>query len=408
MRKRLADSESGRSTRETAGVLLAGGLGRRMGGVDKALVSLSGRTLAAHAVSRLSPQVGTLILNANGDPARFAHLGLPVVADETADFAGPLAGVLAALHWFAREKPEVRAVLSASVDVPFLPSDLASRLHRALQENSSALVAAAQSREQRHHVIALWRIEAAAEIEAALAQGLRKAETVVDRLRAVAVPFADFEINGRAIDPFFNVNTPEDLALAETMLAEAPLPSPEDAASPFVIGVAGWKNSGKTTLVTKLVTEIVRRGYRVATIKHSHHDIEQETAGTDSARHRSAGAERVALVSPQRWTVIRDASPLAWREQPDPPLAAIVAALAPADFVIVEGMKRAPIPKIEVRRTGQSEGPRLAATDPLVIAVATDALDEASDIPSFALDDATGLADMIIAMAKRTDPPRKI
>src|SRR5690606_32928016 len=113
------------------------------------------------------------------DPARFAHLGLPVVADETTDFAGPLAGVLAALHWFAREKPEVRAVLSASVDVPFLPGDLASRLHQALHADSSALVAAAQSRGQRHHVIALWRMEAAAEIEAALAQGLRKAETVV-------------------------------------------------------------------------------------------------------------------------------------------------------------------------------------------------------------------------------------
>lgn len=398
------EPESRSSMREMAGVLLAGGLGRRMGGVDKALVSLGGRALAARAVSRLSPQVGTLILNANGDPARFAHLGLPVVADETTDFAGPLAGVLAALHWFAREKPEVRAVLSASVDVPFLPGDLASRLHQALHADSSALVAAAQSRGQRHHVIALWRMEAAAEIEAALAQGLRKAETVVDRLRAVAVPFTDLEINGQAIDPFFNINTPEDLALAETMLAETS--DSESGGSPFVIGVAGWKNSGKTTLVTKLVTEIARRGYRVATIKHSHHDIEQETEGTDSARHRSAGATRVALVSPQRWTVIHDASPLAWRKQPDPPLATIVAALAPADIIIVEGMKRATIPKIEVRRTGQSEGPPLAAADPLVIAVATDTPETVSHVPSFALDDAPGLADLIIAMAMREDPPQ--
>lgn len=388
---------------DVGGVLLAGGLGRRMGGADKALVRLGARPLVAHAAERLAPQVGVLILNANGDPARFAALGLTVVADETADFPGPLAGVLAALRWFAREQPAVRAVLSASADAPFLPGDLVARLDHALRGDGQARVAVAQSRGQRHHVIGLWRMEAAAEIAASLARGARKAETLVDRLGAVAVPFADLDIGGSGVDPFFNVNTPEDLARAEAVLAKAPPPGPSrtrrDASIPFVVGVAGWKNSGKTTLVAKLVREIVRRGYRVATVKHSHHDITFEADGTDSARHRKAGAQQVAVVSPRRWTLLRDDGDVTWREEAEPPLASIVAQLEPADIVIVEGMKEAPIAKIEVRRTGQGDGRPLAEGDPLVFAVASDRTHASQRVPSFGLDDVAGLADALLARA---------
>jgi molybdenum cofactor guanylyltransferase/molybdopterin-guanine dinucleotide biosynthesis protein MobB len=409
---------------DIAGVLLAGGLGRRMGG-DKALVRLAGRPLIQHAAARLGPQVGTLIVNANGDPARFAALGLPAVADETADFPGPLAGVLAALHWIARERPGIRAVASVSADAPFIPSDLVSRLEEALRADKTARVAVAQSRGQRHHVIGLWRVEAAGEIAAALARGERRAEAMVDRLGAVAVPFADVNIDGQAVDPFFNVNTPEDLAFAETVLARIspppcgegsgvggvptstvlesppPWPSPTrgEGKRPFVVGVAGWKNSGKTTLVARLVAELVGRGYRVSTVKHSHHDISGEAEGTDSARHRQAGAQEVALVSPHRWAVIGEARAIAWREEPEPPLAAVVAHLAPVDIVIVEGLKRAAIPKIEVRRRGQGDGPPLADGDPAVFAIAADHEISNARVPVLALDDVAGVADALLRMA---------
>ncbi|HEX2841447.1 molybdenum cofactor guanylyltransferase MobA [Hyphomicrobium sp.] len=208
-------------TDEIAGVVLAGGLSRRMGGRDKALLNVAGRPLIQRVAEGLGPQVGPLIVNANGDPSRFAFLGHPVVPDETADFPGPLAGVVAALHWFARHQRGTRAVASVSADAPFVPADLVRRLDEALTRHPEARVAVAQSQGRRHHVIGLWRIEAAATIEKALARGERKVETMVDALGAVAIPFPDLDIGGQTIDPFFNVNTPEDLAVAERALAQS-------------------------------------------------------------------------------------------------------------------------------------------------------------------------------------------
>lgn len=202
-----------------SGVVLAGGMSRRMGGPEKALMTLAGAPLVAHAVRGLAPQVASLILNANGDPARFAALGLTVVPDETGDRPGPLAGVLTALHWFARHDPKATAVMSLPADTPLVPPDLVARLSGALAASSGASAAVAESRGRRHPVIALWKLGAAAEIEAALARGERKAHAMIDRLGAVSVPFADLDIAGRAIDPFFNVNTPEDLAAAEDALS---------------------------------------------------------------------------------------------------------------------------------------------------------------------------------------------
>ena len=202
-----------------SGVILAGGMSRRMGGPEKARMMLAGAPLIAHAVRGLAPQVASLILNANGDPARFAAHALPVVPDETADRPGPLAGVLAALHWFARHEPGIAAVVSLPADTPLVPHDLVARLQDGLAASPGARVAVAESRGRRHPVIALWAIGAAKEIEAALARGERAAHAMIDRLGAVSVPFADIEIAGHTIDPFFNVNTPEDLATAEDMLS---------------------------------------------------------------------------------------------------------------------------------------------------------------------------------------------
>lgn len=389
------------------GVVLAGGRSRRMGGSDKALIPLAGRALVQRIAARLAPQVEALIVNANGDPARFAALGFPVVADEHADFPGPLAGVLAGLHWFAQARPQTWAVASVAADAPFVPDDLVVRLEAALVAHPDARVAVAQSRGRRHHVTGLWRMEAATEIAAALARGERKVETMVDRLGAVAVPFSDLQFGGEAVDPFFNINTPEDLAHAEALLAGSSSPPHKaERNAPFVVGVAGWKNSGKTTLVERLVATLVRRGYRVSTIKHSHHDVSFEAEGTDSARHLRAGAQEVALVSPRRWAVLRDGQNIAWRDEAEPTLAVVIAQLAPADVVIVEGLKKAQISKIEVRRTAQGDGPPLAADDPLVFAVAADHDVTPVGVPSFALDDADGLTDALLVAGGLT-PRRK-
>lgn len=196
--------------RDTLGLILAGGQGRRMGGADKARVMLAGLPLVAHAIARLAPQCRALALNANGEAARFAEFGLPVVADEIAE-AGPLAGVLAGLR-LAHEKG-FDFVCTLSVDVPFAPPDLAARLHAA-RRAAGASMAAAASGGRRHHVIALWPVSLEQDLRRALVEeGLRRAETYVTRQQAAVAEWPDMPF-----DPFFNVNRPEDLARAEERL----------------------------------------------------------------------------------------------------------------------------------------------------------------------------------------------
>ncbi len=159
---------------------------------------------------------------------------------------------------------------------------------------------------------------------------------------------------------------------------------------PPVIGIAGWKNSGKTTLVTRLVTEFTRRGFTVATVKHAHHDFQIDDAETDSARHRRAGAAQVAIVSGKRWALVTELG-LAM----EPTLDEMLAQLEPADLVIVEGYKAAPIPKIEVRRRDAPAKRPLADADPTVIAIAADHGVEGARVPVLDLDDVSGVADVI-------------
>ena len=195
-------------------LVLAGGLARRMGGGDKPLRTLGGRTLLERAVARLQPQCDRLILNANGDPARFAPLGLPVVPDDVPGFAGPLAGILAALDWAAANRPDLATVVSAAADSPFLPRDLVSRLHAA-REASGTPLACAESGGQAHPVNALWPVALREDLRRALVdEGLRK----IDRWTARhGVALATWPT--KPVDPFFNANTPEDLAEAERLLA---------------------------------------------------------------------------------------------------------------------------------------------------------------------------------------------
>ena len=201
-------------TIETFGLVLAGGLARRMGGGDKALIRIGNETILSRTLSRLRPQVSGVVLNANGDPARFASFGLPVVADSVPDFAGPLAGILAGLDWIAANRPETEWMVSVPGDCPFLPRDLVARLHAARIAEGKPL-ACAHSGDWRHPVVGLWQVS--------LRENLRHAITVED-LRKIevwtarhGVALADWPVE--PVDPFFNVNTPEDVEMATKLAA---------------------------------------------------------------------------------------------------------------------------------------------------------------------------------------------
>ena len=157
-----------------------------------------------------------------------------------------------------------------------------------------------------------------------------------------------------------------------------------------VIGIAGWKKSGKTTLTVRLVAEFTRRGLKVATVKHAHHAFQIDEGETDSARHRQAGAGEVAIVSGKRWAIVHELG-----EEAEPALAEVLGWLSPCDLVIVEGYKAAPIPKIETRRQAAHRQSPLADTDPHVIAIAADHAVPATRVPAFPLDDIAALADFI-------------
>jgi molybdopterin-guanine dinucleotide biosynthesis protein A len=196
------------------GVVLAGGLARRMGGGDKARLRIAGRTILERGLARMAPQCSALILNANGDPARFADTGLAVVPDSVPDFAGPLAGILAGLDWAAAHAAGTTDIVTAPGDCPFLPDDLVQRLSAAREKEKTPL-ACACSGEQRHPVVGLWPVALREDLRAALVQdGVRKIEAWTAR-HGVAIA----QWPATPVDPFFNVNTPDDVAQAERIAA---------------------------------------------------------------------------------------------------------------------------------------------------------------------------------------------
>ena len=196
----------------TVGLVLAGGLARRMGGGDKALIRIGGAAILDRVLAVLRGRCDPIILNANGDPARFARYGLPVIADSVPDFAGPLAGILAGLDWAAAHAPGTEWVVSVPGDCPFLPADLVDRLHAARTEAGTPL-ACARSGDWRHPVVGLWRVDLRDDLRHALTvEDLRKIEIWTARHGIAIASWPD-----QPVDPFFNVNTPEDAVEAERL-----------------------------------------------------------------------------------------------------------------------------------------------------------------------------------------------
>ena len=201
----------------TLGLVLAGGRARRMGGGDKILLTIGGKKILDRVLERLRPQCAGLILNANGDPARFAATQLKVVPDSVPDFAGPLAGILAGLDWAATHVPDISHVVSVPGDCPFLPRDLVAKLDAAREAENQPL-SCARSGEWRHPVVGLWPVALRDDLRHAVTkESLRKIEMWTERHGVALATWPD-----APFDPFFNVNTPEDAAKAETVAARFP------------------------------------------------------------------------------------------------------------------------------------------------------------------------------------------
>lgn len=196
----------------TLGCILAGGLSRRMGGGDKALIHLGGRPLIAHVAERLRPQVPALIVNANGDASRFTSFGLLVIADTIEGFPGPLAGLLSAMRHAARAGFD--DVLTVAADTPFLPHDLGQRFHAERQPRDAVVIASSGGR--AHPVVGLWRVALADDLEDWLQSDQERAV----RTWAGRHPLTTVDFSAETADPFFNINTPADLAIAEHRLGE--------------------------------------------------------------------------------------------------------------------------------------------------------------------------------------------
>lgn len=198
---------------KVAGVILAGGLARRMGGGDKSLLTLGGEPLLKRVIERAQPQVDKLVLNANGDPARFADYGLPVAADVVPDFAGPLAGILTGMQWVHEHAPECEWVVSFACDTPLFPTDLVERLLQQAEQEQAPL-ACAVSGGRNHPVFGLWSMTLMDDLHRAVVEeDMRKILRWTDRYRCSQVAFSN-----QPFDPFFNINRPDDLEAAEQFL----------------------------------------------------------------------------------------------------------------------------------------------------------------------------------------------
>lgn len=202
---------------KVVGVILAGGQSRRMGGGDKALLELGGQSVLGRVIDRLEPQVDMMVINANGDPARFAGFNLPVVADSVEGFAGPLAGVLAGMDWAHDQDADY--IVTVAADTPFFPPYLLVGLQMAREAEDSSLVMAVTPdpvrKIARHPTFGLWSLSLREDLRRSLEGGVRK---VIDWTKPHGCTEMVFNFDGG--DPFFNVNTPDDMAMAQTMLRE--------------------------------------------------------------------------------------------------------------------------------------------------------------------------------------------
>ena len=388
------------------GVVLAGGRGTRMGGVDKGLVEVAGRPMVEHVLAAVERQAEAVAINANRSTERYARYGHPVIPDRMDGFQGPLAGMASALEAAATE-----FVLFVPCDSPLVDASLGPRLHAALTERGverRADIAVAHDGERMHPVFVLLRRTVRSGLEDFLARGERKIDRWFAEEKTEVVDFSDLP------DMFLNVNREEDRIRLEARLEREPGPAgapssdsgprrnrgrgPEggDAAPgmgrepglssgrragsghrpgaagraprrrrrPPVVGFAGYSGSGKTTLATAVVRALTEAGVRVAAVKHAHHAFDVDQPGKDSYELRRAGAVQTLIGSRRRWALVTETD-----LRREPTLDELVDRLdwEAVDIVLVEGFKHAEVRKIAVGRGAETP----LVDDPFVVAVAT-------------------------------------
>mgnify|MGYP006077301287 FL=1 len=361
-------------------VILAGGKGRRMGGKEKALIPLLDRPLLSYVLESVSGQVAPIALNVNTNFDKFSKFGYPIIKDPIKGHLGPLAGILASLHW--AQKINKDWVMTLPCDTPFLPKDLAQRMIEVKNRKMDVDLIIARSRGYNHPVVALWKSNLHFKLKNALDDGIRKIDLFTSKLK---IAYVDFDTkNNLQFDPFTNLNSPLDLINAQQILGKLP---------PF-FGLAGWSGSGKTTLCTKLIENFTKIGIKVGTLKHAHHKFELDKPGKDSFNLRQAGARPMIISSKERFALIQEND--GDEEKSLFQMLEIFAKepINQCDIIIVEGYKNEPIPKIEVYRPDINK-PLLYKEDNNIFAIASDIKIESS-IPSFDLNNINSISDFII------------
>ena len=364
------------------GVILAGGKARRMGGEDKALLSLAGKYLFQHGLNHLEPQLEMILINANRNHKRYQDLGFTVVSDKIDDFAGPLAGMAAAL-----QSVSTTHILVIPCDSPFIPKDLVGRFVKAYH-SSHAEICVAHDGKRLQPVFALIKATSLPSLQKYLEDGKHKIDSWYNQQTVATVDFSDRP------DTFININTPEDLNKAEIRMILNEMKVP-------VIGFAAHSGTGKTTLLKKLIPVLKERGLRIGLAKHAHHGFEIDIPGKDSYELRKAGASQVIVGSQLRWAHIVETP-----EQPSKPsLASLISKFDQdsLDLILIEGFKLENIPKIEVYRSELGKG-RLANDQSNFIAVATD--DKLSDdekLPVLDLNHIEEIADFILKQINKNE-----
>lgn len=329
-------------------VILAGGLARRMNGIEKGLQMFNGELLISHILNRLLPQVSDVWLNINRSIEQYQALfpSLPCYQDNLPDFQGPLSGMLSGF-----EQTESDYLLFVPCDTPFLPHNLLQKLQTALRINNVD-IAYAHDGERPHPTFALIRRSVRDELRNYLDSGERRLLRFFQSQKSVAVDFSEQKI------AFSNFNTLEDL----NYLTEFPIKT---------LAITGYSGTGKTTLLEKLIPRLTDCGIRVGLIKHSHHNVDVDKEGKDSYRLRKAGANPTMIVCDERWALMRECVEKNGKKQAVEFLQ-LIAKFDPleVDLVLVEGFKHEQMPKIQLHRKEIEKV--LPETDKWTIATATD------------------------------------
>lgn len=352
------------------GVILAGGLARRMGGDDKGLLLYRGQPMVHHAIQAMIPQVDKLIINANRHIDQYQRLGYPVFSDSLAGFQGPLAGMLTAM-----ENTSSDYILTTPCDSPFISPVLRQRMMETLLLAGKELAVASDGK-RLQPVFALIPTRLKDELRTFLEQGERKIDRWLTQYKLAEVDFSDQP------QTFVNFNHPEDLK--HTVRIKTPLPT---------LGFAAFSGTGKTTLLTRLLPMLNERGLRVAVVKHAHHRFDIDHPGKDSYRIREAGAQQM-LIASSRMMALMETNP---ESDTEPQLTDLLPRLdsCKLDLILVEGFKQEAIPKIELYRPSLGK-PQLFRDDPQIIAIASDeTLADTGALPCLDINDVGAIADFI-------------